>query len=119
MSLSKDERKRDALRSQIADERTGVIERTDAAIDRASMRISGYSVAQRAALEDSGCFPVGRKLKVFTRDQERRFIIETIRHNGGDREKSAKMLGISVPTLYRKLPAKFRAAIDAAMEGEG
>ena len=50
--------------------------------------------------------PIGKKLDDFIRDQERRFIEESIKHNGGNREKAAKMLGISMATLYRKVEAK-------------
>ena len=34
------------------------------------------------------------------------FIEESIKHNGGNREKAAKMLGISMATLYRKLETR-------------
>ena len=50
--------------------------------------------------------PVGKKLDDFIRDQERRFIEETIKHSAGNREKAAKVLGISMATLYRKIEAK-------------
>jgi DNA-binding NtrC family response regulator len=50
--------------------------------------------------------PVGRTLDDYVRDQERAFIDETIKYNGGNREKAAKMLGISMATLYRKLEVK-------------
>jgi DNA-binding NtrC family response regulator len=50
--------------------------------------------------------PVGRSLEDYVRDVERAFIEETIKHNGGNREKAAKMLGISMATLYRKLEVK-------------
>ena len=50
--------------------------------------------------------PVGKHLDDFIRDQERHFIDETIRHTSGNREKAAKILGISMATLYRKLEAK-------------
>jgi DNA-binding NtrC family response regulator len=53
-----------------------------------------------------GAMPIGSKLDDFIRDQERRFIDETIKQNGGNREKAAKMLGISMATLYRKLEVK-------------
>ncbi len=47
------------------------------------------------------------------REQERRYIEETIKFNGNAREKAAKMLGISMATLYRKMevrkPAETRA----------
>ena len=50
--------------------------------------------------------PIGTKLDDFIRDTEKRFIDETIKHNGGNREKAAKVLGISMATLYRKLEVK-------------
>jgi DNA-binding NtrC family response regulator len=50
--------------------------------------------------------PVGQTLDEFIREQEQRFIEETISHNTGSREKAAKMLGISMATLYRKLDVK-------------
>jgi transcriptional regulator with PAS, ATPase and Fis domain len=53
-----------------------------------------------------GAMPVGKKLDAFIHDQERRFIEETIKHSAGNREKAAKILGISMATLYRKIEAK-------------
>jgi DNA-binding NtrC family response regulator len=44
---------------------------------------------------------------------ERRYIEETIKHNGGSRDKAAKMLGISMATLYRKLEVKSPRAASA------
>src|SRR5207248_7109730 len=54
----------------------------------------------------SGLLPVGQTLDEYIREQERRYIEETIKHNAGSREKAAKMLGISMATLYRKLEVK-------------
>ncbi len=54
----------------------------------------------------SATMPVGRKLDDFLRDQERRFIEETVRCYAGNREKAAKILGISMATLYRKSETK-------------
>ncbi len=54
----------------------------------------------------SRAFPVGKTLDTFIGDQEERYIEETIKHCGGSREKAAKMLGISMATLYRKLGVK-------------
>ena len=48
----------------------------------------------------------GQSLDEYIRDQERRYIEETIKFNTGNREKAAKMLGISMATLYRKLEVK-------------
>jgi DNA-binding NtrC family response regulator len=53
-----------------------------------------------------GAIPIGKKLDDFIRGQERRFIEETIKHSNGNREKAAKVLGISMATLYRKIEAK-------------
>jgi DNA-binding NtrC family response regulator len=53
-----------------------------------------------------GPLPVGKKLDEFVHDTEKRFIEETIKFNNGNREKAAKMLGISMATLYRKLEVK-------------
>jgi transcriptional regulator with PAS, ATPase and Fis domain len=50
--------------------------------------------------------PVGRTLDDYVREIERAFIEETIKFNGGNREKAAKMLAISMATLYRKLEVK-------------
>jgi len=54
----------------------------------------------------STTLPVGRTLDDYIREQERAFIDETIKVNGANREKAAKMLGISMATLYRKLEVK-------------
>jgi transcriptional regulator with PAS, ATPase and Fis domain len=54
----------------------------------------------------SSVLPVGRPLDDYVREQERTFIEETIKFNGGNREKAAKMLEISMATLYRKLEVK-------------
>ena len=47
--------------------------------------------------------PLGKPLEDYVKDLERNFIEETIRFNEGSRERAAKMLGISMATLYRKL----------------
>jgi DNA-binding NtrC family response regulator len=56
--------------------------------------------------EHSGTLPVGQTLDEYIREQERRYIEETIKFNAGSRERAAKMLGISMATLYRKLEVK-------------
>jgi DNA-binding NtrC family response regulator len=61
-----------------------------------------------------GDLPIGRTLDDFVREQERRYIDETIKFNSGNREKAAKMLGISMATLYRKIEVKKKAAAAAA-----
>jgi len=59
--------------------------------------------ARPAKAGDAGELPVGETLDAFVKTLERRFIEETIAFNDGSREKAAKMLDISMATLYRKL----------------
>lgn len=47
--------------------------------------------------------PVGEKLAKFIQAQESAYIEATIRFNEGVREKAARMLGVSMATLYRKM----------------
>jgi len=47
--------------------------------------------------------PIGVGLSDFVRKQEKMFIRETLKYNGGSREKTASMLGVSIATLYRKM----------------
>ena len=42
-------------------------------------------------------------LKAFLKEQENQFIIRTLAQFGGDKEKAAQKLGVSLATLYRKL----------------
>lgn len=46
----------------------------------------------------------GRSLKAFLRDQEKRYLSQVLSFTGGDKERAAKTLRISLATLYRKLP---------------
>ena len=50
--------------------------------------------------------PIGQRLEDFVRNQERHYIEQTLKFNGGNREKTATMLGVSMATLYRKLEVK-------------
>ncbi|MEQ1861905.1 MAG: sigma-54 dependent transcriptional regulator [Chthoniobacteraceae bacterium] len=65
------------------------------------LRQGGVPVADGASP-----LPLGRSLDEYIREQERGFIDETIKFNAGNREKAAKMLGVSMATLYRKLEVK-------------
>ena len=62
--------------------------------------------ASAPVVEKTGEFPVGQTLDEYVKEQERRYIEETIKFNGASREKAAKMLGVSMATLYRKLEVK-------------
>ncbi|MEM9283197.1 MAG: sigma-54 dependent transcriptional regulator [Verrucomicrobiota bacterium] len=50
--------------------------------------------------------PIGSALSDYVRKQEKIFIRETLKYNGGSREKAASMLGVSIATLYRKMGLK-------------
>jgi DNA-binding NtrC family response regulator len=50
--------------------------------------------------------PIGTGLSDYVRKQEKLFIRETLKYNGGSREKAASMLGVSIATLYRKMGLK-------------
>ncbi len=54
----------------------------------------------------NGKLPVGQSLDEYISEQERRYIEETIKFNGGNRESAARMLRISMATLYRKIEVK-------------
>jgi DNA-binding NtrC family response regulator len=50
----------------------------------------------------------GKSLKAFLHDKEKEFLQRTIESMNGDKEKAATELGISLATLYRKLPADLK-----------
>jgi DNA-binding NtrC family response regulator len=87
------------------------VERACALCDDGIIRVQDLppQVVRQAAgpvVEPVGALPVGQSLDEYIREQERRYIEETIKFNGASREKAAKMLGISMATLYRKLEVK-------------
>ena len=91
------------------------IERACALCDDGIIRVTDLppqAIRQASApsgAEQTGGLPLGQTLDEYIREQERRYIEETIKFNGGNREKAAKMLGISMATLYRKLEVKRNA----------
>ncbi len=48
----------------------------------------------------------GKSLKAFLHDKEKEFLKKTIENLDGNKERAAEELGISLATLYRKLPKK-------------
>ena len=50
----------------------------------------------------------GKSLKAFLHDKEKEFLQRTIANMQGDKEKAASELGISLATLYRKLPSDLK-----------
>ncbi len=68
-------------------------------------------VAQKVEITDDDektthHLPIGSKLTEYIKKQEKMFIRETLKYNGGSREKTASMLGVSIATLYRKMGLK-------------
>lgn len=69
------------------------------------------SFAEKNGLSDTADQPeppVGlnepvKALKEFIRDQEQSYLQRAIAQTGGDKEQAAKLLGVSLATLYRKL----------------
>ncbi len=45
-----------------------------------------------------------KSLKAFLRSKEKEYLQQVLAHTGGDKERAAKALDISLATLYRKLP---------------
>ncbi len=87
------------------------IERACALCDDGLIRITDLppqAVRQTGTpvIDQTSSLPLGQTLDEYIRDQERRYIEETIKLNTNSREKAAKMLGISMATLYRKLELK-------------
>ncbi len=87
------------------------IERACALCDEGMIRTGDLppQVVRNASNPESGGaggLPVGKKLDEFIGQQEQRYIEDTIKFNGGSRDKAAKMLGISIATLYRKIEVK-------------
>jgi len=94
------------------------IERACALCDDGLIRVTdlppqAVRQANSAPAEHTGTLPIGQTLDEYIREQERGYIDETIKFNGGSREKAAKMLGISMATLYRKLEVKRTAEAKA------
>ncbi len=50
----------------------------------------------------------GKSLKAFLHDKEKEFLKRTIENMSGDKEKAAEELGISLATLYRKMPQNLK-----------
>jgi len=53
-------------------------------------------------LDEVSALPDGMSLKAFLKAKERAYIQHVLGSNGGDKERAAKSLGISLATFYRK-----------------
>jgi two-component system response regulator AtoC len=84
------------------------IERACALCDDGLVRVCDLppQIVRNASQSDNPSeqrLPLGIPLEDFVRSQEQRYISETLKSAGGNREKAAKLLAISIATLYRKL----------------
>ncbi len=61
---------------------------------------SSFSGAPSELLDPQRC----KSLKAFLRTKEKEYLQQILTYTGGDKEKAAKALDISLATLYRKLP---------------
>lgn len=88
-----------AVRHALAFANDGVIKRDDlpAKIISATAGVSSDAVGQQGDLK-------GHSLRHFLRAKEREYLGQVLDSYGGDKEKTAKALRISLATLYRKLP---------------
>ena len=66
----------------------------------ATQVIGGSLSAKQEALDATR----GKSLKSFLREQEKAYLNKVLQSTGGDKERAAKSLKISLATLYRKLP---------------
>jgi two-component system, NtrC family, response regulator PilR len=67
----------------------------------ASMTVSSLPKPSAESIDDIGkC----KSLKGFLRSKEKEYLKQILTYTGGDKEKAAKALKISLATLYRKLP---------------
>jgi two-component system, NtrC family, response regulator PilR len=58
------------------------------------------AAGKQAGIDTNRC----ESLKTFLREQEKEYLNKVLKSTGGDKEKAAKSLKISLATLYRKLP---------------
>ena len=71
--------------------------------DQALYPVSAMPAQAGQSAADAGSNrPLGQ-LKTFLREQELAYLNQALAHTGGDKEKAAELLNISLATLYRKL----------------
>ncbi|MDP6525194.1 MAG: sigma-54 dependent transcriptional regulator [Kiritimatiellia bacterium] len=69
-------------------------------------KVAATTVSTASATAGPGEISAGRckSLKAFLRELEKEYLQQILSNTGGDKEKAAKALKISLATLYRKLP---------------
>ncbi|PYK98682.1 MAG: DNA-binding response regulator [Verrucomicrobia bacterium] len=65
--------------------------------------VSGTSAQTGSSAPETGASRALGPLKTFLREQELAFLNQALAYTGGDKEKAAELLNISLATLYRKL----------------
>jgi DNA-binding NtrC family response regulator len=73
----------------------------------------GLPAAFAPRMSWSSTYPVGMSLHCFLKQQEHLFILETLKHFVGARERACSTLGISAATLYRKTGIRRERGRDA------
>ena len=99
----------------------GNVRELENAIERAAAFSSGAEITAadlpervRASGEAAGLVARAASRRLTLDELEREYIIETLRHTGGNKSRAAELLGLDRKTLYRKLD-EYRAA-DPALE---
>lgn len=90
-----------AMKHALAFARDNVITR-----DVLPAKLSSASIATASRASGTEPFEDGKSksLKAFLRAKEKEYLKQILAYTGGDKEKAAKALKISLATLYRKLP---------------
>jgi transcriptional regulator with PAS, ATPase and Fis domain len=96
-------------------EASGQSARVTADVPRGSL-LTGFTAGTTpvAAQTATGFSPV--PLKEFLHQQEVRYIEQAIQSAGGDKDKAAELLGISMATLYRKLAPTSPDQVEASLD---
>ncbi len=99
----------------------GNVRELENAIERAAAFSSGAEITAadlpervRTSGEAAGLVARAASRRLTLDELEREYIIETLRHTGGNKSRAAELLGLDRKTLYRKLD-EYRAA-DPALE---
>ena len=66
-------------------------------------QLPGPAAAEPKATPSASAVPGLAALKDFLREQEMAYVNRALAQTGGDKEKAAELLGVSLATLYRKL----------------
>jgi len=113
-----------ALDRLLAGDWPGNVRELENAIERAVVLASGdlitdADVAAPAQIKEPQRTPIPFRVGQTLAEMEREAILRTIQAVGGDKDAAAKILGIGVATLYRRLKEAEEGPEDAAPESAG